>query len=81
MKNIIRLVSLVLVIGGVALLLYGLITNSDLQESIGNTIANAIAGKTDKEKQAIGMAIGGGALIVIGIGLFLLGGKSPKKRR
>ena len=81
MKNIVRLISLVLAIGGVALLLYGLITYSDLQESIRNKIANALAGKTDEEKQAIRMAIGGGSLTVIGIGLFLAGGKSRKKRR
>lgn len=81
MRIIMRLISLVLVIGGIALLAYGLITNSDLQESIGNKIANVIAGKTDDEKRAIGMAIGGGALALIGIGLFFVGGKSQKKGR
>ena len=81
MKNIMRLVSLVLVVGGIALLIYGLITHSDLKESLGNQISNLVAGKTDGEKQAIGMAIGGGAAALIGVGLFFAGGKAKKRKK
>ena len=81
MKSIMRLVSLVLVVGGIALLIYGLISHSGLQDSLKNQVVNLLAGKTDEEKQAIGMAIGGGAAALIGVGLFFAGGKAKKRKK
>ena len=75
------ILGLILCVAGAALLIYGIVTYSNLQDSLGNRLVSALGGNTDQEKQALGFMIGGGAGIVVGAVLFITGKKKKGSRK
>jgi hypothetical protein len=70
------LIGLVILVVGVAVLVYGYVAYNDVRASFGGALAHAFAGGSKAETQSVIEMICGGALAVIGLGvMFLLGRK------
>ena len=79
--NSVTIVALLLVVAGLACLIYGIITFADIRDSIAGRAINAIGGQTDQEKSALAFIIGGAAGIVVGVGLYAGIGKKKKGKK
>lgn len=80
-RNVFTVIGFILVIIGVAALVYGLTTYTQLKDDIANRFAKAISGSSNQETQALYISIAGGAGVVVGLILILTNRKKTRKKR
>jgi cell shape-determining protein MreC len=73
------LVGLVLLVAGVAVLIYGIVAYNNANASIGNTLGKLLTGRSQAENQAVIEMIAGGAAAVIGVAVLLLRGRRARR--
>jgi hypothetical protein len=73
------LVGLVLLVAGVAVLIYGIVAYNSANASIGNTLGKLLTGRSEAENQAVTEMIAGGAAAVIGIAVLLFRGRRGRR--
>ncbi|MBN2049729.1 MAG: DUF3185 family protein [Spirochaetales bacterium] len=82
-RSVFTILGVILMIAGVAALVYGLTTYNALQNDIANRFTKAIAGSSEKENQALYVSIVGGVGVLAGLVLVFANMKKAtrKKRR
>jgi hypothetical protein len=72
-------IGLVLLVGGAALLVFGIVGYNDAQASIGGIVEKIVKGRSQAETTAIAEMAGGGAAAVIGLVLMLSRGRGKSR--
>jgi len=80
-RNVFSIIGIILLVAGVAALVYGLTTYTQLQDDIANRFAKAISGSSNQETQALYITIAGGAGILVGLILMITNRKKSRKKR
>ena len=80
-RSVFSVIGVILIIAGVAALVYGLTTYTQLQDDIANRFAKAISGSSDQETQALYITIAGAAGVVVGLVLLIANRKKSRKKR
>jgi hypothetical protein len=77
--NLNFVLGLVLLVGGAALLVFGIVGYNDAQASIGGIVEKIVKGRSRAETTAIAEMVGGGAAAVIGLVLMLARGRGKAR--
>jgi hypothetical protein len=77
--NLFFVIGLVLAVGGVALLVFGIVGYNDAQSSIGGIVEKIARGRSQAETTALMEMIGGGAAAVIGLVLLFARGRGKSR--
>jgi hypothetical protein len=79
--NALLLLGLVLLVAGVALLIYGITAYNEARASLGNALGKLFTGRSKEETRAVIEMIGGGAAAVVGLALLLTRGRGARRGR
>jgi len=75
------LLGLILLVAGVAVLIYGIYAYNGAKASLGNALGKLFTGRSRAETNAVVEMIAGGAGVVLGLVLILARGRTAGRRR
>ena len=80
-RNAFAVLGIILIVVGVAALVYGYTTYTQLQSDIANRFAKAISGSSEQENQALYVTIAGAAGTILGLVFIVSNRKKRRKKR